>query len=149
MVVDREKRTTGNEIAGVPTKVVPFQIKCARTAKSKLGSVADVVDAQPKPFENVVVPLTSNIIRPVTSQSPAVREIEVIFAATPVVSATSLADGITLSMYSPKLPVLALLLVVVPTMPAVWDGVIAPVVLSVVNAPVFGAVPPMAGGLAR
>jgi hypothetical protein len=45
---------------------------------------------------------------------------------------------------SPTLPAFALLFVVVPTMPAVCEGVIAPVAESVVNAPVLGAVFPTA-----
>lgn len=51
--------------------------------------------------------------------------------------------------YSPKLPAFALSFVDVPTMPAVLDGVMAPVVCSVVNFPVFAVVPPIAGGDAR
>ncbi|GAB5100193.1 hypothetical protein YK56LOC_59100 [Caballeronia sp. HLA56] len=53
------------------------------------------------------------------------------------------------SIISPTLPAFALLFVVVPTMPAVRDGVSAPLALSVVNAPVFGAVFPIVPGEAR
>lgn len=48
--------------------------------------------------------------------------------------------------YSPTLPALALLFVVVPTIPLVWLGAMAPVALSVVKAPELGVVLPMGGG---
>lgn len=62
---------------------------------------------------------------PLTSQSPAVREMDDPFAAVPLVSGTDeRSEGVG---NSPTLPALALSFVVVPTMPAVDDGVIAPV----------------------
>jgi hypothetical protein len=53
---------------------------------------------------------------------------------------------VVLLRYSPMLPALALLFVVVPTMPAVCDGVMAPVAFTVVKAAVLGVVTPIAGG---
>lgn len=48
--------------------------------------------------------------------------------------------------YSPTLPALTLLLVVVPTMPFVWLGVKFPVALSVVKAPELAVALPIGGG---
>lgn len=50
---------------------------------------------------------------------------------------------------SPMLPAFALSFVVVPTMPAVLDGVIVEVACSVVNLPAAGVVVPMAEGEAN
>ena len=52
-------------------------------------------------------------------------------------------------IYSPTLPAFASLFVVVPTMPLVCDGVMAPDAANVVNDPAAAAVPPIAGGDAR
>lgn len=83
-----------------------------------------------------------------TSQSPAVREIDVTFVAVPLVSETGVllvAHPVGLpplvtceQMYWPILPAFALSLVAVPAMPAVLDGVIVPVAVSaaVVTVPV-------------
>jgi hypothetical protein len=108
-----------------------------------------------------------------TSQSPAVSEIDVMFAAVAVVNATELPDETVETIYSPTLPAFALLFVVVPTMPAVCDGVIVdvatsvvtlapagvpaprlpfnapPVLLSVVNEPVDAVVEPIGPGAAN
>jgi hypothetical protein len=66
----------------------------------------------------------------------------VTFAPVILVSEILLAEGMVLSTYSPTAPASALLFVVVPTMPAVCDGVIAPEAESVVNAPVLAVVAP-------
>jgi hypothetical protein len=57
----------------------------------------------------------------VTSHCPAVNGIEVTFVSTVLVCATPDAVFVTVS---PSLPACALSFVVVPTMPAVLDGVI-------------------------
>ena len=59
-----------------------------------------------------------------------------------VVSDTADPDATVDETYSPTLPALALLLVVVPTMPFVCDGVKLPVDESVVKAPVEVVVAP-------
>lgn len=51
--------------------------------------------------------------------------------------------------YSPTLPAFALSFVVVPTMPAVLEGVNVPVLLNVVKAPVLAAVLPIGPGEAK
>ena len=60
---------------------------------------------------------------PQTSQSPGVSESVTILAFVEVVRGTALAVAVR---NSPTDPALALLLVVVPTIPFVWLGVIAP-----------------------
>jgi hypothetical protein len=82
----------------------------------------------------------------VTSQSPGVSETLVALKFVPDVTDVPVDVFVRIS---PTLPALALLLAVVPTMPAVCEGVIAPVALSVVNAPLLAAVPPIAGGDAQ
>lgn len=82
-----------------------------------------------------VVALPLKMIAPKTSQSPAVRLMLVQFAGVAVVSATAVPVAVT---YSPTLPAFALLFVVVPTIPAVWLGVI---VLLNVTAPLNVGVP--------
>lgn len=64
----------------------------------------------------------------------------------PLVNATEDAVAVT---NSPTLPALALLFVVVPTMPEVWDGVMVLLAASVVKLPAFGVVFPIDGGAAR
>jgi hypothetical protein len=77
---------------------------------------------------------------PHTSQSPAVTTKLVTLALVLFVSDTLDADaGVG---YSPTAPALALSAAVVPTMPEVVDGVMAPVACSVVNLPVLGVVAP-------
>lgn len=83
---------------------------------------------------------------PHTSQSPAVRLMLVMFPFDPEVNDTAVPVAVT---NSPTLPAFALLFVVVPTMPFVCEGVKLPVLLSVVNAPVFAAVLPIEGGEAN
>lgn len=98
--------------------------------------VADVVFTLPWTTDTVVVPAGIKVIPPVTSQSPAVSEMLAMFTGTPAVGMeTFVPVAVT---YSPTLPAFALLLVVVPTMPAVWDGVI---VLVNVVAPLKVGVP--------
>lgn len=95
-------------------------------------SVADVVLMPVSIPDTVVEPAGTNWIEPDISQSPAVREALVQFALVLFVSEVPLVEFVT---YSPTLPALALLLVVVPTMPAVWEGVYAPLDARVVNEP--------------
>lgn len=91
----------------------------------------------------VVVPGLLVPILPHTSQSPAVRLIDVTLAATLVVSATGEPSGTVAEMNSPTLPALALLFVVVPTIPAVCEGVIVPDANTVVKDPVLGVPAPI------
>src|SRR5574337_680301 len=81
-----------------------------------------------------------------TSQSPAVKETLVILAGVFVVRETP--DAVAV-INSPTLPAFALSASVVPTIPAVVEGVNVPMLLNVVKAPVLAAVLPIAGGLAR
>ncbi len=64
-------------------------------------------------------PPRAQLTTPETSQSPAVKEMLPMFVPAPLVTATPEANGITFSTYSPPLPACALLLVFVPTIPAV------------------------------
>lgn len=102
----------------------------------------------PTKAETVVVPAGLKNALPAHCQSPAVKETEVRFAGTPLVSET-VASETEDEMYSPTLPALALSAAVVPTIPDVVDGVNVLVDVSVVNLPLAAAVPPMAGGDAR
>jgi hypothetical protein len=79
-----------------------------------LGSVALVVLIAPIVLNCVVVPAGFVPIDPHTSQSPAVKLIDVIFVATALVKATGDPTGTLDETYSPMLPELALLLVVDP-----------------------------------
>lgn len=88
------------------------------------GCVADVVLIDPCNALCVVVPLGMVPTEPHTSQSPAVREIDVTFIGVPDVIDNGEPCDTVLETYSPTLPAFALLFVVVPTMPAVCDGVI-------------------------
>lgn len=95
----------------------------------------------------VTLELPTIFTEPVTSQSPAVKLIDVIFAMVLFVRLMPvLCVAVT---YSPTLPALALLFVVVPTMPLVCDGVKFPVAESAVKEPEAEDVPPMAGGDAK
>nr|WKF58849.1 hypothetical protein HUO10_003350 [Paraburkholderia busanensis] len=71
-----------------------------------------------------VEPAGVEITDPQTSQSPAVSEIEAMFVDVAVVKETADPDAVT---YSPTLPAFALLFVVVPTTPAVCEGVMVDV----------------------
>jgi hypothetical protein len=71
---------------------------------------------------------------------------DAMFVTAPLLSETPDAVAVT---YSPTLPAFALSFVVVPTIPAVLDGVKVPVLLSVVNAPVLAVVLPMGPGVAK
>lgn len=85
--------------------------------------VAEVVDTP----QDAAEPVAEKFIlqNPSTSQSPAVRLIEVILVCTVVAREMEVAwDADT---YSPIEPEFALLLVVVPTIPASWAIVRAPV----------------------
>jgi hypothetical protein len=94
----------------------------------------------------VVVPAGLVATVPHTSQSPAVKEIDVTFAGVPEVNETAEPTRIVEEIYSPILPAFALLFVVVPTIPEVWLGVIVPVALIVVKAPLAGVVNPIDEG---
>ena len=96
--------------------------------------------------EVVVDPAGTNSVSPQTSQSPAVSETLVAFAGVELLIEVPV---VVFVRYSPTLPAFALLFVVVPTMPFVCEGVKLPVLLSVVNAPVFAAVLPIEGGEAN
>ncbi|WP_429558185.1 hypothetical protein [Paraburkholderia youngii] len=122
--------------------------------------MAEIVLIQPETTLIVVAAFGIVKTAPRTSQSPGVSEMLVTLAAVPVVSDTGVlefvaqADGdpplVTCAqMNSPSLPAFALSFVVVPTMPAVLDGVIVLVACSVVNLPAAAVVPPIAGGDAR
>lgn len=111
------------------------------------GSVADVVlihpltDVEPAEVVHETVPQTF--------QSPAVSVIDVMFAAVELVSVIADPLDSVDETNSPTLPAFALSPAVVPTIPAVVDGVIDPVAWSVVNLPDAGVAPPMAGGAAH
>lgn len=107
-------------------------------------SVADVVEILVIATD-VEVPESISVF-PQTSQSPAVNDMLVIFAAT--VEVREIPDPVEV-INSPTLPAFALLLVVVPTMPEVWEGVKFPVEERLVKLPAAATVPPIAGGLAR
>lgn len=122
-----------------------------------MSIVALVVLIDPVDCVVTVVPPLLKTTLAVQFHSPAVRLTLVTLAGVLLVSDT----GVLLlvaqpvgdppfvtwaQMNSPTEPALALLLVVVPTIPAVCDGVIAPVTVNVVNAPAAGAVLPIAGG---
>jgi hypothetical protein len=66
--------------------------------------------------------------------------VETKFVVTPADNEVGPAEAV---LYSPQLPAFALSAAVVPLMPFVVDGVIRPVALIAVNAPVPGVVPPM------
>lgn len=72
-----------------------------------------------------VVPAGIKSATPDTSQSPAVRVMLAKFVLVAVVSGTD--ERLVGAGYSPTLPVFALLLVVVPTIPDVCEGVKFPV----------------------
>lgn len=79
------------------------------------GNVAEVMLTHPK--LNVATPVKENETLPNTSQSPAVKLIDVIFAGVPLPKDIALAAGIMLEINSPTIPEFASLLVVVPTNP--------------------------------
>jgi hypothetical protein len=101
----------------------------------KLPKVDDAVETPVPMFVTVAPALMVNCETHDTSQSPAVRLTLVELVVTFVVREVVLVVFVRIS---PTLPAAALLLVVVPTMPAVCDGVIAPVAVSaaVVTVPV-------------
>lgn len=107
-------------------------------------------------FVTVLMPVTSadTVVEPAglkttvhsVSQSPAVSETVARSMYDPLVRDTLVTAA---DWYSPILPAFALSFVVVPMMPAVDDGVYAPDVDSVVNAPVLAVVFPIGPGLAN
>ena len=102
-------------------------------------NVALVVEIPTVIFEVVAEPPGLKRITPLTSQSPAVSETLVAFTPVALVAEVPL---VLLLKNSPTLPAFALLLVVVPTIPFVCEGVKLPVLLRTVNAPVEGVVAP-------
>lgn len=88
----------------------------------------------------VVAPTLSQMV-PHTTQSPAVREIDVTFKGTADVAEIAEPDPITEEMISPTLPADAALPFTTPAIPPDADNV--------VNAPEFGVDDPIAGGVAR
>lgn len=111
-------------------------VKDGPTKKTKpletLPRLAEVVLVAAANAETVVLPAGINTILPDTSQSPAVKDTEVMLAGAPEDRETPLAE---LVWNSPTLPALALLLVLVPTIPAVWDGVMVLLAVIVVKEP--------------
>lgn len=114
--------------------------------KGEAGCVADTVLMPANPAVNVSPVPVPKLMFPDTSQSPAVSGTLATLAATPLLRDMPAGEA---DWYSPQLPAFALSFVAVPTIPAVDDGVMAPVACSVVNLPAAGAVVPIAGGEAR
>lgn len=108
------------------------------------GKVALAVLTNPEALIITVVPAGKKLTCPHTSQSPAVREIEVTLAAVAVVRETAEPLATEAVRTSPTLPAFALSAAVVPLMPLVVEGVIRPVALRVVKAPVLAVVAPIA-----
>jgi hypothetical protein len=108
---------TGRPIAPTVPLATPTHID--KFALGMAGSVADTVFiAAPVSVYDVVEPPV-NQTSPHTSQSPAVKEIDVILAATPDDKDMALPINNTELTNSPTLPDAALLLVVVPIIPEV------------------------------
>ena len=78
-----------------------------------VGCVADVVEIEPLIVDCVVDPFGRVETEPHTSQSPAVKEIEVILAGVLVVNETAEPEATLLDNNSPTLPAAALSLVAV------------------------------------
>lgn len=110
--------------------------------------VAEVVFTDTKITDSTVLAAGLNCALHCTSQSPAAsgEAVEVAFNVVPLVAEVV---AVELEAYSPMLPACALSFVAVPLMPTVLDGVIRPDAEIVVNAPVFAAVLPIAGGDAK
>jgi hypothetical protein len=114
-------RTTGVDISSV-LPVLNVVLKDDR--EPTVPNVADTVFMPATSPEIVVVAAATNSADPDTSQSPGVKLTLVMFTAVPLVR--DVPDAVFVSS-SPTLPALALFAAVVPTMPAVCDGVIDPV----------------------
>lgn len=124
-------RCSGAGVVQAPpdaTAILPF---CPRK-KVLAGNVADVV-LMPTTAAVSDTEFTEKYTFPLTSQSPAVNAAEVQLKAAPLVMLVTVAFA---WMYSPTPPAFTLLFVVVPTMPAVCDGVMAPVALIAATATV-------------
>jgi hypothetical protein len=106
-----------------------------------VGVVAELVLIQLWTF---VVPLPEMVSAtlPAHVQSPAVNVTLVTFAATLFDTVTADPASTVDETNSPTLPAFALLIVVVPTIPLVCDGVITPLALMVVAATGSGVVLP-------
>ncbi|WP_027798241.1 hypothetical protein [Paraburkholderia dilworthii] len=108
-----------------------------------VGVVAETVLMPEIIFTGAAPAPTLNRIEPNKSQSPAVRETEVALKFVAVVIDV---PEVVFEIISPTLPAFALSFVVVPTIPAVLDGVIVLVAWRVVNLPEAAVVPPIAPG---
>lgn len=141
-------RTVAVAMAGEP--LLPVQL--APIIDVNVGAawnVAEVVETPVAYPVTVVVPAGENAAMHCTSQSPAVRDTLETFDATPLLSETFVrfvGEG-----NSPILPELALSAAVVPTIPAVLEGVIVLFALIVVASTGRRVVlpKPPAGGLAN
>src|SRR5487761_798640 len=92
-----------------PTPELGARGKSTRAEVSEsVGSVADMVLIPNFMSVIRVVPAGAKATAPLTSQSPAVREIEVTFAGVAVVNATAEPAAILGEVYSPTLPAFAL-----------------------------------------
>lgn len=104
----------GVAMAAAPITAVPSIYADIRAA---FGNVAEVSEVQSYSIVKPFVPVIKTF--PETSQSPAVSEIDVTFAAVAVVKLTADACRTVLLITSPTLPAAALSLVVVPIIPEV------------------------------
>jgi len=106
------------------------------------GKVLLVVFIPPRSNVVFVVPPPLKPSVPKTSQSPAVSEMLVIVLGALLTKETAAPMATDDVITSPTLPAFAALFVVVPTIPAVCDGVIVLLAVIVVNAPVLAVVAP-------
>ena len=106
-----------------------------------IGSVRVLVVRLEQPENSVMLVFSpkDSPTNPVTSQSPAVSEIDVTFFAVVEVSDTADPANTADETYSPTLPALASLLVVVPFIPVSCPGVSSPVTPKVPDAVKFFA----------
>jgi hypothetical protein len=155
LVVNVEAATRYTVVPVVLTRTTPVGCTCCRpvpkvplkTAElANAPKVAEVCDTPVCTEVVTVVPAGVNWLTADTSQSPAVNARLVTLATVPEVNATLAPVAVR---YSPTLPAFALLFVVVPTMPAVCEGVNVPVAERVVKAPAAGFVTPIDGGDAK
>lgn len=101
-----------------------------------VGAVADVLDVHTTNCVVEVLPVGFSITLPLTSQSPAVSEMLVMFVAVALASATALPTNTVELISSPTLPACALSFVAVPLMPIADAGAIKPLAF---NAPTLAA----------
>ena len=139
MVVDDKLRRL--EVNGALTVTLDPDIAQNESVKLVVSIVTELVLYEDCADDDVA-PLATYCTAPLTSQSPAVKDIEVTLALVTVVKAMAEPEATVLEIVSPTLPALALLLVVVPTIPEVWEGVKLPVEARVVKVPTEGVVAP-------